>query len=89
MDNNCKRQASINPMAVFEKPNDVLTESCLTIVEKIVILKRWEYDARELQVAEEENMTGGPGDQLDQVLEALAQLHATGHRGSPTKQGGM
>lgn len=88
MDKAHKQKACINPMAVFQKPNDVLNESDLTTVEKIAILKRWEYDARELQVAEEENMTGGPDDTLDQVLKALISLNASSDDDSPTKQGG-
>lgn len=89
MDKATWQKACINPMAVFQKPSDVLAQDGLTTLEKITVLKRWEYDARELQVAEEENMAGGPSDTLDQVLNALSSLNADDVNDSPTKQGGM
>jgi len=53
-------------------------------------LRHWEYDARELQVADEENMGGGPADKLDEVSNALHDLDADIdiEHSPPTKQGG-
>ena len=53
---------------------------------------RWEYDARQLEVAEEENMLSD-SDQPDILDEILGCLHALGAgrdatRSAPTKQGG-
>jgi hypothetical protein len=64
--------------------NDLSTE------EKIKILQKWEYDARELQVAEEEGMRGSQTVSLDDVLRALRSLGAPAdtERSAPTKQGG-
>lgn len=76
MDKSLKQKACVNPMSVFQEPCDVLAEDSLSVVEKIAILKRWEYDARELQVAEKEGMTGGPENVLEQVLDALISLGA-------------
>ncbi len=79
-----------DPAGVFARPMDVCTEESLTRSQKIEVLKRWEYDARELEVAEDENMAGGPSSQLDEVLAALHRLGAgpgTGHS-PPTRQGG-
>jgi len=46
--------------------------------------------ARELEVAEEENMGGGPPSMLDEVLNALHSLgsEADVAHSPPTKQGG-
>lgn len=83
-------KAMLDPASVFSCPADVSNESTLTREQKIKLLRRWEYDARELEVAEEENMGGGPPDILDEILAELNRLHAeadTDHS-SPTKQGG-
>ena len=83
-------QAMLDPTSVFARPDDVCDEQSLTRNQKIKILRRWEYDARELEVAEEENMGGGPPDVLDEVLKALHRLDATVdiEHSPPTKQGG-
>jgi hypothetical protein len=83
------QKALANPAAVFSSPAAVTREESLSREQKIRILEQWEYDARELAVAEEENMTGGPPNRLHEVLQALRSLaaeHGTGR--SPTKQGG-
>ena len=61
---------------------------------KIEILRRWEYDAREMQVADDEGMTA-PASQpqtapLDSILKALRALGAPSdpEKSAPTKQGG-
>ncbi|WP_020677906.1 hypothetical protein [Geopsychrobacter electrodiphilus] len=83
-------RAKNNPGSQFSRPLDLLTENALTREQKIAILRRWEYDARELAVAEEENMGGGPPSVLPEVLEALHRLNAEidVEHSSPTKQGG-
>lgn len=83
-------KAMLDPASAFVSPTDVLDEPLLTRNQKIRILRRWEYDARELEVAEEENMGGGPPDILDEVLQALHRLDAEVDiaRAPPTKQGG-
>ncbi len=47
-------KAMLDPTMVFEDPMDVVATDALTRDQKIEILRRWEYDARELEVAEEE-----------------------------------
>lgn len=84
-------RALLNPAAVFRSPAEVVAREDLSDQQKIEILRRWEYDERELQVAEEENMAGGPSDMLDEILQALHELGAgvdTEHSPS-TKQGGV
>ena len=83
-------KAMLDPPGVFPHPEAVLREQTLSRKQKVAILRRWEYDARSLAVAEEENMAGGPPDMLDDILTALNRLdegHAA-QRTSPTKQGG-
>ncbi|MEO3428583.1 hypothetical protein AAFN88_06975 [Pelagibius sp. CAU 1746] len=83
-------QALLNPAAVFKTPESVLTEDRLSKAQKIEILRRWEYDASEDAVAEEEGMQAEHPLMLRRVLLALEEL--TGSRGAahaaPTKQNG-
>lgn len=85
------KTAKLDPSAVFANPEAVLTHAGLSDDEKIEILRRWEYDASELAVAEEEGMTGGEPAMLGRVLRALESLTGgfdTEHS-PPTKQGGL
>ena len=84
-------KALVDPSSVFQTPEDVLASSEISREQKIKILHRWEYDVRELEVAEEEGMEGGPKPvPLDAVLRALRSLGAPAdpERAAPTKQGG-
>ncbi|WP_341502322.1 hypothetical protein [Gallaecimonas sp. GXIMD4217] len=63
-----------DPSRRFESPEAVCDEEGLTLEQKIHILRQWEYDARELAVAEEENMAGGPDSRLDRILAAIRRL---------------
>ena len=86
------RQAMLDPTVVFHDPEEVLQQDDLTRSQKIEILRRWKYDALQLQVAEEENMGGEePSDILDRVLEALRALNAGPdvEHSPPTKHGGV
>lgn len=79
-----------DPLGVFSTPDAVCDDRELDLDQKISILRRWEYDARELEVAEEENMAGGSPGVLEEVLAALRKLGALSdfEHSSPTKQGG-
>lgn len=85
-------QAMLSPGSVFATPAEVCNSPALTPAQKIEILRRWEYDALELQVAAEENMAGGEdmsqGEDvaLEDILAALHQLGASAGPSSPTKQ---
>lgn len=83
-------KALVDPALVFKAPEEVLADNELSREQKIKILRRWEYDARELQVAEEEGMEGPQPVTLDVVLRALRALGAPAdtERSAPTKQGG-
>ena len=66
----------LNPALVFLGPEDVLQRDELTREQKIEVLRRWKFDALQLQVAEEENMgSEQPSDILDRVLRALHALN--------------
>ncbi len=85
-------KAMLDPTAVFRGPEDVLQRAELTRTQKIEILRRWKFDALELQVAEEENMgSEQPSDILDRVLHALRALNAVSdsEHSPPTKHGGV
>jgi len=68
-------KAMLDPTSVFQEPNEVVTANELTRDQKIEILRRWEYDSHQLQVAEEEAGMGvrRPGI-LDRVIQALHEL---------------
>ncbi len=67
----------LDPALVFRGPEDLLKRDGLTREQKIEILRRWKFDALQLQVAEEENMRSEqPSDILDRVLQALHALNA-------------
>ncbi len=84
-------QALLDPAAVFACPGDVVVAQGISDSRKIDILRRWEYDVREQEVAQEENMAGDVPVTLSHVLDALHALGATAghHHESPTKQGGV
>lgn len=84
-------KAVLDPAGSFSHPSEVVAESSLSDEQKIRILRRWQYDALELNVAEEENMPGDSSAALDQVLEALHQLgyEPNTEEAPPTKQGGI
>jgi outer membrane lipoprotein SlyB len=67
-------RALLDPTAVFRTPEDVLQRDDLSREQKAAVLRRWAYDARELEVAEDEGMRSGEPDLLDRVLQALGQL---------------
>ena len=70
------QKALLDPTAVFKRPHDVVTQPELTRDQKIEILRRWAYDAKELQTASDENMGGTSEDHLNDVLSALHELGA-------------
>lgn len=67
-----ERNASPNP-----DPRTVLRDASLTRTQKIEKLRRWSYDARELEVANEEGMGGPPQpSNLAAIQAALRELGA-------------
>jgi hypothetical protein len=81
-------RALLDPGSVFETPEDVFTQSSLTSDQKIEILRRWEYDEAEVNVAVEEGMPGNDTGLLRRILLVLDGLtggaipNVRGHRNS-------
>ena len=78
-----------DPKIVFETPEEVASRKDLTRENKLKILRRWEYDARNEEVAEEEGMAPtGAEDLLGRILKALQDLGDTsdGEDAPNTKQ---
>ena len=68
-------KAMLDPLTVFKDPKEVVANEELTRDQKIEILHRWEYDARQLEVAEEEaGMASDHPETFDLVVEALHTL---------------
>lgn len=69
-----KKEALVNPSKEFERPKDVVESRELSRDEKKKALEQWEIDARLMQVASEEGMTGGELNRLDDVKKAQEDL---------------
>ena len=67
-------QALLTPESIFNNPADVVETDSLTPEQKMTVLKRWEANARDLEVASSESMTGGARSKLDDVGAAIAVL---------------
>jgi hypothetical protein len=67
-------KARLDPGSVFESPEELCAHPGLSREQKIEILQRWAYDARELDIAEEEGMGGGESSLLARILAALDSL---------------
>jgi len=75
-------EAIHDPSLFFSSPCAILTDDRFDKNQKIRLLKQWEYDVRELMVAEEEGMApraevlAKHQATLDEVLECLHKLGA-------------
>jgi len=69
-----KAKALTTPTSVFKSPEEVVSCVDLSKAEKTAVLKQWEIDARLLQVASEEGMTGGEPNHLIEVKKAQKSL---------------
>jgi len=68
-------KAKLNPAAVFKSPQEVVSSQELSREQKIEILRRWEQDARLMEVAEEESMPGPQPKLLQPIRDALHALN--------------
>ena len=86
------KKAFVDPASAFKTPAEIVAYGALSREQKIEILRRWEYDVRELQVADEEGMTTAKPQAvtLDMIRAALRALGtpADVEHTAPTKQGG-
>ena len=67
-------QDLLNPDCKFTNPMEVLAVDALTKAEKIRILRQWEYDAQEKEVAQDEGMQTTSDSHIDEIHSALRQL---------------
>jgi hypothetical protein len=68
-------QALLKPSRHFESPAAVVVAPELTVYQKSEILKRWEAAARNPRAAPGEALSGEEQRRLEEVEEALANLH--------------
>ncbi len=68
------RKAILDPASAYASPAELAADPALNAVEKAALLAAWEADARELMVAEEENMAGGEPSRLEEILAARAKV---------------
>ena len=69
------KKAMLDPTMVFKDPEEVVANTEFTRDQKIEILRRWEYDTHQLEVAEEEaGMAVLRPEMLDLILQALLTL---------------
>ncbi|MBE0546741.1 MAG: hypothetical protein IH627_03590 [Rubrivivax sp.] len=84
-------QAVLDPAAAFQTPEEVAAHPGLSNQQKVDVLRAWEYDAAEAEVAEEEGMGGLHEHLLQRILLALGSLsdaHAD-RAVAPSKQHGL
>ena len=91
MDQERLKKALLDPPSVFLTPAAVMSDETLNTAQKVEILRRWEYDACEVSVAEDEGMPARNGETLQQILNALQDLagEMNTNETPPTKQGGL
>lgn len=63
-----------NPAVHFSMPSDVVEHQQYSDGEKVEILRAWELDAHQRQVAADESMDGGIEPDLHDVLAALRRM---------------
>ena len=67
-------QALLTPQKIFNLPMEVVETESMTPKQKLKVLKRWEADAHDLEVATDENMSGGERSRLGEVRRAIHEL---------------
>jgi hypothetical protein len=68
------KQALVNPASVFARPNEVVFSPAFSRNQKIDMLRRWEYEARMVQLANQESEIDESEELLTEILESLHQL---------------
>ena len=85
-------RALLDPTDVFRSPEEVADHPTLEVGQKLEILRRWEYDEAEREVAEEEGMGGGHASLTHRVAAAIQRVTGEAPDAShspPTKQRGL
>lgn len=69
-------RALVDPADVYDRPGAVLADASLSPAEKVDVLRRWAYGAREVEQAESEGMPSRDDDLMPEILLALQALGA-------------
>lgn len=70
------KRAMLDPSDVFASPEEVVNSKDLNTQQMIQILQQWEYDEKEIMIAEEENMGGESSlNTIDRIHHLLIKLH--------------
>jgi hypothetical protein len=80
-DNLGLEQARRDPGAVFDSPEALRDRTDISRDQKLELLRRWAYDARELAAAEDEGMSGGEPSPLGRIEAILAEMAESGQGG--------
>jgi hypothetical protein len=67
-------KALLDPESVFGSPEELECHAALSKEQKIELLRRWEYDESEEDVAADEGMPGGDSKLLRRIMLALDRL---------------
>jgi hypothetical protein len=67
-------RVNISPSITYGHPASVAEDKSIDASERLRILKRWEQEARDLQRASDENMTGGEPSMLPEVRKAIDRI---------------
>ena len=67
-------QAKANPSKQYGRPMDVVDDDSIEPPARLKILKSWEQEAKDLQRASDESMTGGEPSLLPDVRKAIDAL---------------
>ncbi|MEO1204704.1 MAG: hypothetical protein AAFV45_00075 [Pseudomonadota bacterium] len=91
MEPDAYHRALIDPSGAFPTPESLAEDSNLTREQKVGLLRRWEYQAAEEDVALEEGMPGEETGLLRRILVALGELAGPLdlERTEPSKQHGI
>lgn len=76
-------RALLSPSSVFDRPMDVVATDSMTSEQKLEVLKRWEAESHDLEVADGEAMSGGEQSRLPDVriaIDVLCQAEAIEER---------
>jgi len=68
------KKALSDPAKTFETPKNIINDDRFTDEQKIEILHSWEFEAKELETAEDESMNESSPDILDEILAAIQQV---------------
>ncbi len=64
----------LDPAAAYGSPEELEKDPRLSPDDKLAILRRWEAQAQQLAIAEQENMSGGEPSQLGEVASARLRM---------------